>query len=109
MEKTCGNCGHFTRDRESQHLGICGVCYFETENGVDVYCAVRDVQQCASPGDYIAATDTLEQRYQQLEQVAREMITALEVAYIAVGTSREWNSYVIKGYKKRLEELGVEL
>lgn len=98
MEKTCGNCGHFTRDRESQHLGICGVCYFETENGVDVYCAVRDVQQCASPGDYIAATDTLEQRYQQLEQVARKMLEDLED--LPSGAD---------DYRKKLEELGVEV
>lgn len=51
----------------------------------------------------------LEQRFQQLAEVARGMITALEVAYIAVDTGREWNSHVIKDYKKRLKELGVEL
>ena len=60
-------------------------------------------------GTYKQVRYIQEQRYQQLEEVARGMITALEVAYIAIGISREWNSYVIKGYKKRLEELGVEL
>lgn len=53
--------------------------------------------------------EVLEQRFQQLAKVAKEMITALEVAYIAIGISREWNSYVIKGFRKQLEELGVEV
>lgn len=60
-------------------------------------------------GTYEQVRYIQDQRYEQLAEVAREMITALEVAYIATGTNREWNSCVIKGYKKRLEELGVEV
>lgn len=56
MERTCGNCGH--GDRNST-----------------VYCEVRNCDalvSCESCSDWIEQTDTLEQRHQQLEQVARE-------------------------------------
>ena len=107
MEKTCGNCHWYHEDSRGIGIGAClnmnseRMCsgnFFPCTNAKNYPC-----------DHHASESSTLDQRYQQLSQVAREMITALEVAYIAVGTSREWNSYVIKGYKKRLEELGVEL
>lgn len=107
MEKTCGNCHWFCEDSRGIGIGSCLNMNSERMCSGNFFpCAHARNYPC---NQYVFGAGTLEQRYQQLAEVARGMITALEVAYIAVDTGREWNSYVIKGYKKRLEELGVEL
>lgn len=98
MEKTCGNCGHFMRDTETHNMGICSVCYFEDADGIDVYRAVWKNQPCGLPHDFVLNTDTLEQRYQQLSEVAREMYKDLDD--LPSGA---------EGFRRQLEELGVEL
>lgn len=104
--KTCGNCGHFMRDTDSKHLGICSVCYFEDADGTDVYRAVRDEQPCCLPLDCVERTDTLEQRYQQLEQVAKEMLDAIRISS-SYRMSIKSNYY--ESFASQLEALGVSV
>lgn len=117
MEKTCGNCGNaipipIEEEDGTMRYDMISVCPDDwcidlIRNEPNFVGHTPDTEPCE---EWIEQKElSLEQRYQQLAKVAKEMITALEVAYIAIGTSREWNSCVIKGYKKRLEELGVEL
>lgn len=91
MEKTCGNCGHG--------------CYEST-----VYCVITNddmLVNCEACDDWIESKEQhircdkitqLEQRYQQLAEVAREMLDDLED--LPSGAD---------DYRKKLEELGVEL
>lgn len=109
MEKTCGNCGFFVHEPYGRNFGVCLAGYDREIVAFHSTGASFSCRQCYWCPGWIEAPNTLEQRYQQLAEVARDMITALEVAYIAVDTGREWNSHVIKDYKKRLKELGVEV
>lgn len=116
MEKTCGNCGHFMRDTETHNMGICSVCYFEDADGIDVYRAVWKNQPCGLPHDFVLNTDTLEQRYQQLSEVALDMLESLDDTCrfcshrecMQFGCSEAYNN-AHNHFKAQLEELGVEL
>lgn len=98
MEKTCGNCGHG--------------CYEST-----VYCDVSNCDMlvnCEACDDWIESKrqhircdkiTQLEQRYQQLEQVARKMLKHL----CSVCDGGDVYNEDIADYREGLEELGVEV
>lgn len=99
MEKTCGNCGHG--------------CYEST-----VYCEVFNndmLVNCEACDDWIESKKQhrrcdnitqLEQRYAQLAEVARNMYDWCD------GVINRFYTIVperVDGFRKQLEELGVEL
>lgn len=86
MEKTCGNCNLADFD-----LMRCD--YFD-DNG-EHEAITKNKPACE---DWIKRALTDEERYQQLTEVAREMYEDLDD--LPSGA---------EGYRKRLEELGVEL
>ena len=98
MEKTCGNCGHG--------------CYEST-----VYCEVTNddiLVSCEACDEWVEPTSQhrrcdkitqLEQRYQQLADVARGMFKRTLVAY----GGEDVSIIEIDDYRKKLEELGVDL
>lgn len=95
-DKTCGNCGHWHHMKND-----CGAC-LESYSGAlsqEVTITGRSESCLIVPNSWIPkTTDTLEQRYQQLSEVAREMYEDLDD--LPSGAD---------GYRKRLEELGVEV
>lgn len=101
MEKTCGNCGHG--------------CYEST-----VYCEVSNCDMlvnCEACDDWIDPKrqhircdkiTRLEQRYQQLAEVAREMYAALHInEHCSMEFIRDKGD--CEQFRNQLEELGVEL
>ena len=95
MEKTCGNCGWVTSDELN--------CHFAAGDGRYYGRFTRpDSKPCEH---WIEAKDTLEQRYQQLEEVARNLFKRTLVAY----GGEDVSIVEIDDYRKQLEELGVDL
>lgn len=91
MEKTCGNCDSW------RTVGIeRGYCILDSslEDG----CAKMHLRDDAACNRHTDIPLTLEQRYQQLAEVARDMLDDLED--LPSGA---------EDYRKKLEELGVEL
>lgn len=100
MTKTCGNCGHG--------------CYEST-----VYCEVTNndiLVSCEACDEWIESASQhrrcdritqLEQRYQQLEEVARDMVDYL--SKIKRKPSPLELTIDTQKFRKALEELGVEL
>lgn len=103
MEKTCGNCGN------CRAIGNgCGVCLEgysgPLSNEVPVVllsgsCTIVPDSWCQK------RSETLEQRYQQLAQVARKMLKHL----CSVCDGGDVYNEDIADYREGLEELGVEL
>lgn len=98
MEKTCGNCGHG--------------CYEST-----VYCEVTNddiLVNCEACDEWVEPTSQhrrcdkitqLEQRYQRLAEVARDLWQ-----FVANRRSRiPQSTYILGKTAEQLEELGVEL
>ena len=89
MEKTCGNCGRVA----GAHLE----CHIPSEKYVWVPKFTKpDSEPCEH---WVEAKDTLEQRFQQLAEVARKMYGLIEFESYG-GQATE--------FRKQLEELGVE-
>lgn len=96
MTKTCGNCGRVA----GAHLE----CHIPSEKYVWVPKFTRpDSEPCEH---WIEAKDTLEQRYQQLEQVARDLFNRI---FDFNKNKSYFGGVDISDFRKRLEELGVEL
>lgn len=107
MEKTCGNCGWVTSVELSCHFAAGDGRYYG-----------RFTRPDAKPCEHwTEATDTLEQRYQQLAEVARELYKAVEPMHESCNEDtclalidEGWPSDAcLYDFRKRLEELGVEL
>lgn len=96
MEKTCGNCGN------CRSIGNChGVC-LEGYSGPlsnEVPVVLLSGSCMMVPDSWRSENEpTIEQRYQQLTEVAREMYEDLDD--LPSGA---------EGFRRQLEELGVEL
>ena len=91
MEKTCGNCDSWRPVRLER-----GYCIFD--NLLEDGCAKMHLRDDAACNRHTDIPLTLEQRYQQLAEVARDMLDDLED--LPSGAD---------DYRKKLEELGVEL
>lgn len=95
MEKTCGNCGWVT----SVNLD----CTFAAGDGRYYGRFTRpDAKPCEH---WIEAQNTLEQRYQQLAEVARKMFKHL----CSVCDGGDVYNEDIADYRNGLEEVGVEV
>lgn len=84
MEKTCGNCGHSAkRHNPPSNVGaprkndlVClvhAVAVSSDKGSAPIPCGIYHQE----PGNWMPKGDTLEQRYQQLVEVAREMYRAI--------------------------------
>ena len=96
MEKKCGNCGHVVETTLQCHYAASDRSYY-------MGFTRPDAKPCKH---WIEATNTLEQRYQQLEDVAREMYEWCD------GVVNRFYTIVperVDGFRKQLEELGVEV
>lgn len=97
-DKTCGNCGHWHHMKND-----CGAC-LESYSGAlsqEVTITGRSESCLIVPNSWTPkTTDTLEQRYQQLAEVARDMYALIEF--------ESYGGQAIE-FRKRLEELGVEV
>lgn len=93
MEKTCGNCNMADFD-----LMRCD--YFD-DNG-EHEAITKNKPACE---DWIKRVLTDEERYQQLAEVARSLFKRTLVAY----GGEDVSIIEIDDYRKKLEELGVEL
>lgn len=74
-----------------------------------VYCEVRNYDalvSCEACSDWIEQTDTLEQRHQQLEQVARKMWFRLKDSADSCNAVAD---SVVERYLDQLTELGVNV
>lgn len=116
MEKTCGNCGHWHHMKNN-----CGAC-LESYSGAlsqEVTIAGRSESCLIVPNSWVPkTTDTLEQRYQRLAEVARDMLKFLkniEREYPRLlDPNRKPGGQILypmpsDEYANQLEELGVEL
>lgn len=111
-DKTCGNCRHWHHMKND-----CGAC-IESYSGAlsqEVTITGRSESCLIVPNSWAPkTTDTLELRYQQLAELAREMIAEYQDCAHALSLCRGRNYireyYTLPGdFRKRLEELGVEV
>lgn len=99
MEKTCGNCDSW------RTVGIeRGYCIFD--NSLEDGCLKLHLRDDAACDKHTNAPLPLEQRYQQLAEVAKFLYQLSSDLFKSCG--RE-NSFHLQLAKTQLEELGVEL
>ena len=105
MEKTCGNCEY----HEAEIFRNC-VCKASSAYRRPTH---PDAKAC----EFHKQSTTLEQRYQQLEQVARGMLEEIKTMAGSYGYTAdldyehkyEWIEDCVRPWREKLEELGVEL
>ena len=90
--KTCETCDRYYNVRPFMRQGACALDDLDEDGCVPIRNA--DDEACAR---WLAVELPLEQRFQQLEQVAKEMIGAI------------WSSDLQWVYEERLRKLGVSL
>ena len=98
MDKTCGNCGKFALEPFKQRSGACMGSFDRdtcTYHSTSIHRCEENCHWCSG---WIPKQEPIEQSYQQLTEVARDMYEDLDD--LPSGAD---------GYRKRLEELGVEL
>lgn len=98
MDKTCGNCGMFALEPFKQRSGACMGSFDRdtcTYHSTSIH---RDESNCPWCSGWIPKQEPIEQSYQQLAEVAREMYEDLDD--LPSGA---------EGFRRQLEELGVEL
>ena len=113
--KTCGTCANFVKEPYKQHAGACMASYKHCP--VNGYLCVSDMWPCERTDLYIQREDTLEQRCQQLELVAKELYTELKVHMIDEMVSRcatpkeasDRTRFCLSNQRYRLEALGVSV
>lgn len=101
-DKTCGNCGHVC-------YGIFHVvCPKQRYEGQEEYDRGHYMQNTLDEAcdRYIEREGTLEQRYEQLEQVAKKMLK--HIGWCLSHYSVPWSGYY-KEFKDELRECGVSL
>lgn len=114
MDKTCGNCGMFAREPIKQRSGAC-VGSFDrdtcTYHSTSIH---RDESNCPWCSGWIPKQGPIEQSFEQLSEVAREMFLCISNPEKLIEQSKD--KYVRDGhyrwtkvFREQLEELGVEL
>ncbi len=105
MDKTCGNCGKFALEPFKQRGGACmgsfdrDIC---TYHSTSIH---RDENNCPWCNGWIPKQEPIEQSYQQLSEVARNLFKRTLVAY----GGEDVSIVEIDDYRRQLEELGVKL
>ena len=113
MEKTCGNCGNaipipIEGEDGTTHYDMISVCPCDwsidlIRNEPNFVGHTPDTEPCK---EWIEQKElSLEQRFQQIAEVARDMFKRTLVAY----GGEDVSIIEIDDYRKQLEELGVEL
>lgn len=105
MEKTCGNCGKFAREPFKQRSGACMGSFDRdtcTYHSTSIH---RDENNCPWCSGWIPKQEPIEQSYQQLAEVARNLFKRTIVAY----GGEDVSIVEIDDYRRQLEELGVKL
>ena len=113
MEKTCGNCGNaipipIEEEDGTMNYDMISVCPGDwcidlIRNEPNFVGHTSDTEPCE---EWIEQKElSPEQRYQQLEAVARDLFKRTLVAY----GGEDVSIVEIDDYRKQLEELGVEL
>lgn len=105
MEKTCGNCGMFAREPFKQRSGACMGSFDRDTCSYHSTSIHRDENNCPWCNGWIPKQEPIEQSYQQLAEVARNLFKRTIVAY----GGEDVSIVEIDDYRKQLEELGVEL
>ncbi len=124
MEKTCGNCGNaipipIEGEDGTMQDNMIGVCPYDwavdfLRNEPNFIGHLPEKEPCEQ---WTEATDTLEQRYQQLAEVARELYKAVEPMHESCNediclalVDKGWHGDAcLYDFRKQLEELGVEV
>lgn len=98
MEKTCGNCYHCVPRHGTRFRKLDGVCLY-TGYAVDTQ-STSCVTPCGNHRMWRERKGTMEQRYQQLERVAKSLFKNLTLEWLDLDDIEE--------YQKQLEALGVD-
>lgn len=118
MDKTCGNCGMFASEPFKQRSGACMGSFDRdtcTYHSTSIH---RDESNCPWCSGWIPKQEPIEQSYQQLTQVAQDMlrfIKNIEREYPQLlDPNRKPGGQIVypmlsDEYVNQLEELGVEL
>lgn len=109
-KRTCSKCGHFVEFHGFKSTDETGFCLLEGEEVrkfSHTWICGRKVEDGESvPPLWIPRYNTIEQRYQQLEQIAKGMQKCLaKHAYDLTQVAEETAVY----YREQLEQLGVEV
>lgn len=103
-DKTCGNCdvwAHVAND-----IGVCSVG--GTTIGEDDYFEIRnEFDDCRHPDSFEQFEYSLEQCYEQLEQVAKKLY--MHAKFVHMRTGFEIDCIIMRHAKRELEALGVSL
>lgn len=100
--RTCGNCNNW--HSVGVIRGYCGLD--ETlENG----CLPLHLNDDAACGDYEDIPPTLQERYEQLAQVAREMLETMQYWYQLLDAEDTPNYCYLASLERKLEALGVSV
>jgi hypothetical protein len=115
MEKTCGNCHWYHEDSRGIGIGACLNMNSERMCSGNYFpCAHAKNYPC---NHHASESSTLEQRFQQLAKVARDLYKAVEPMHESCNEDtclnlidEGWPSDAcLYDFRKQLEELGVEL
>lgn len=114
--KTCGTCGWFALEPGKLRSGACLGSYSKCLRAYKLTSVHRcEGEQVWCPGWRSKGSDTLEQRYQQLEQVARDMYTFISINEILNGTTLRGQAKPAdkimcrSSFQDQLESLGVSV
>lgn len=103
--KTCGTCFHCAERHGTRFIKRDGVCLYCGE-AVDTQ-STSPICPCGNHRMWRERAGTLEQRYQQLEQVARRLY-----GYIKRDADDSWSPVkekIAQQFRKQLEALGVDI
>lgn len=115
MEKTCGNCHWYHEDSRGIGIGACLNMNSERMcNGNFFPCAHTGNYPC---NQHVSETNTLEQRYQQLAEVARDLYKAVAPMHEPCNDDTccnlddyGWGSeFCLRCIRRQLEKLGVDV
>lgn len=110
MEKTCGNCGMFALEPFKQRSGACMGSFDRdtcTYHSTSIHRCEENCHWCSG---WIPKQDPIEQSFQQLSEMAREMHRTMREWYEALPTEDSPNPAPFWTHlNEQLEELGVEV
>lgn len=108
MDKTCGNCGKFALEPFKQRSGACMGSFDRDSCSYHSTSIHRDESNCPWCSGWIPKQDPIEQSFQQLAEVARELYRDLErVTDKRLDRSRREN--MLEAHFNKLYDLGVKL
>lgn len=104
-EKTCGNCYHCVPRHGTRFRKLDGVCLY-TGYAVDTQ-STSPITPCGNHRMWRERKNTLEQRYERLSNVAREMLVYL--ACIKADVTMIKLTHDTQMFREKLRECGVSI